>query len=115
MSIQRYIKLGLARLTGDKENELVIYNASKAEAAFEKQLAGLKADLTSYKEDVREAERYAEDVLFPTSKITDINDFASKVLYSRTRIDEAKEKVKQVEDSIEFFTERLAYIKENVD
>lgn len=115
MAKTRFVQKFLALVTGDKNEQLALYNATKAESAIELQLANLKADIVQKKADVAEAEEAYEATIFPTEKINSGSVYIQNIADAKENVDAAKESLEEALESEKFYKNMLAQITEKVD
>lgn len=114
--IRRLVKEALAFLKGDKDEQLILHNANKAEAAIEKQLANLKYEQLDREEAVKTAKEALTAAVLPTDvKINDGGAYTKNIQRAQEGVNTAEKALEDVEYSINYFKGILKNLTETVD
>lgn len=116
MAKNRFVQKALAFIKGDKDEALVLHNATKAEAAIEVQLGNLKGEIADRQQNVVDAEEALERAKYPSdTKITDRTAYIKSIAAAQERLDKANEALYQANESNDYYTALLAEITAKVD
>lgn len=100
--IKSYVKQAIARLTGDKTEELAQKNYRKATSAVRGQIAALEAQLIDAESDLEAAEDGLADAKYPKELITNQEAYLESILCAKDAVEDAQHRLKSLQASIEF-------------
>jgi len=105
-----FLKEVMNRLSGDQDAALAAKITRKAISAFDSQIAGLNAKLVDAEEAVENAEEELKEAIYPKVMITDNRQYCNNIVKSAERLDNAKEEVKTIKESLDFFNDLLSKV-----
>jgi outer membrane protein TolC len=98
-----FIKQVVARIQGDDAKVIAAKNERKAKAAFQQQIATLRAEEVEMENNVEEALEVYENALYPSTRIGDNVTYLSNIVNAKQRLDDAQADLEATKDSISFF------------
>lgn len=99
-----FVKTVIARLKGDDAEVLALKIERKANSALKGQLAALEAKVVDLENIVADREDALNNAIYPSQLFTDNSSYISSIQRAQASLDEAKENLQQVVDSITYFT-----------
>lgn len=93
----------LARFQGNDEKGISKHNKKWAVNAFQQQINALEGQKLQAESNLEAAEEQLEEAICPTFKITDSTDYLQAVVNAKNRVSECKQRVEEINESIEFF------------
>lgn len=102
--VTNFVKTVIARLKGDDAEILALKIERKANSALKGQLAALEAKVVDLENIVADKEDALQNTIYPSTLFTDNSAYISSIQRAQASLDEAKENLQQVVDSIEYFT-----------
>lgn len=95
-----YVRSTMAMFKGDTDKMLAEKNFRTVLNGIDIQVSLLKGEKFKKEELVSQAEEDLKTAKFPTTKVTDTDDYFEAVNYAKNKVVKAKEELKAIEESI---------------
>jgi hypothetical protein len=102
-NFKSFVREVTARLKGDEAGVVAAKNARKAESALKGQIAALEAKLVDDESTVEDRKEALQNAKFPTTPITDNQNYIQNIRRAQEGVDSAEETVADTKFSIEYF------------
>lgn len=101
--VKSFVKEVLARINGDTDSALAERNYRLATAAVEGQLSNLNGEKVRAEVDLETAKDKLSAAIYPTTMIKDASAYNRNIVERQEKVDEAQEKLDDIEASIAYF------------
>lgn len=102
-TVKSFVKEVLARFKGDDNEVVAQRNYRLANAAVKGQLSTLEGKKVKAEVNVETAKEKLDAAKYPTSLIEDGSDYIRNIVRNQESLDEAKEKLETINESIKYF------------
>ena len=103
-AVTNFVKTVVARLKGDDAEVLALKIERKANSALKGQLAALEAKVVDLENIVADKEEALNNAIYPSTLFTDNSAYIGSIQRAQAALDEAKDNLQHVMESIEYFT-----------
>jgi multidrug resistance efflux pump len=108
--MSHYVRTVKAYLTGDQDEKIALANEKTAKRMCKNQINAWEGKLDTLQGKVEALEEKLKESKYPTTRMDseNTNPYASLIVRAAENLDNAKQELKEAEDSLSFFKNLLA-------
>lgn len=97
-----YLKTVIAKITGDKAQDIAASNYRKAKSILKQQTASQENTMIELEEKLAQAEEKLQNAKYPAVKIEDARVYLNTIVEAQEEVDDVKAEIQSVKDFITY-------------